>query len=99
MRIGYAVAVAALLAGAPAMADVVVSTGNNGDATRHEYRADQDRAAGHQEMNDAHQQAAVGNYGAAAQDQSAARQDMHAAHRQQDDAAHDSSGVTVQVGH
>jgi len=100
MRIGYAVAVAALLAGTSAMAQVTITTGGDpADAQRHEWRANQDRAEGRQEMNDARQQAAVGNYAGAAQEQREARQDFRAAQNQQRDAQHDDSGVTVQIGH
>jgi len=100
MRISCAVAVAALLAGTPAMAQVVISGGDNGAAAQHQAQADQDRAAGRQNMQAAHQEAAQGNYAAAAQDQAAAHQDWHAAHHQEHDADRDSgSGVTVQIGH
>ena len=47
MRIGYAVAVAALLAGTPVMAQVIISGGDPIAAQQHQYQADQDRAAGH----------------------------------------------------
>ena len=100
MRIGYAVAAAALLAGTPAMAQVIIGGGDPNAAAQHQYQADQDRAAGHQNMEAAHQQAAMGNYSAAAQDRAAAHEDWHAAHHQENDAARDSSGgVTVQIGH
>lgn len=100
MRIGYAVAVAALLASTSAMAQITIGGGDPNDAQRHEWRANQDRGEGRQEMNDARQQAAMGNYGAAAQDQQAARQDWHAAHDQQRDAQRDDNGgVSVQFGH
>jgi hypothetical protein len=99
MRMGYAVAVAALLAGTPAMAQVVIS-GGDPNAAQHQAQSDQDRAAGRQNMEAAHQEAAAGNYGAAAQDQAAAHQDWHAAHHEQHDADRDGSGgVTVQIGH
>jgi hypothetical protein len=99
MRISYAVAVAAFLAGTPAMAQVIVSGGDH-DSARHEAQADRDRAAGRQNMEAAHQEAAMGNYGAAARDQAAGRQDLHASHHQQRDADRDShGGVVVQLGH
>jgi hypothetical protein len=97
MRMGYAVAVAALLAGTPAMAQVTITSGDN-DAARHEYRADQDRAAGRQEMNEARGEAARGDYRDAARDQTEARQDWSAARHQQQDANRD-SGTTVVLGH
>jgi len=100
MRIGYAVAVAALLAGTPAMAQVIIGGPDNGAAAQHQAQSDQDRAAGRQNMEDAHHEAAMGNYSAAAQDQQAAHQDWHAAHHQEHAADRDSSGgVTVQLGH
>ena len=95
MRITYALAVAGLFAGAPAMAQVVIATPGNGSATAHDYQADQDRAAGHQNMDAARANAAVGNYGAAAQDQAAARADMHAAHHEEHAAERDSSGAPI----
>lgn len=99
MRIGYAVAVAALLAGTPAMAQVIVGGGDN-DSTRHEYRADQDRAAGRQEMNDARHEAARGDYRDASRDQAEAHQDWKGARHQEHDADRDSNGgVRVEVGH
>jgi hypothetical protein len=100
MRIGYAVAVAALLAGTPVMAQVIISGGDPIAAQQHQYQADQDRAAGRQNMEAAHQQAAMGNYGAAERDREAAHEDWHAARHQEHDADRDSSGgVTVQLGH
>jgi hypothetical protein len=100
MRIGYTVAVAALLAGTPAMAQVMIGGGDPGAAQQHQYQADQDRAAGRQTMEAAHQEAAMGNYGAAERDREAAHQDWHAAHHQEHDADRDSSGgVSIQLGH
>ena len=99
MRIGYAVAVAALLAGTPAMAQVIVGGGDN-DAARHEQRADQDRSAGRQELSEAHHEAARGDYRDAARDQAEAHQDWNGARHQEHDADHDSNGgVRVEVGH
>jgi hypothetical protein len=101
MRIGYAVAVAAFLAGTPVMAQqVVIGAPDNGAARSHQYQADQDRSAGHQNMEAAHQEAAQGNYGAAARDQQAAHEDWHAAHHQEHDATRDASGgVVIMPGH
>jgi hypothetical protein len=100
MRIGYAVAVAALLAGTPAMADFSITAGGDNASARHAYRADQDRAAGRQEMNEARGEAARGDYRDAARDQAEARQDWRAA-RQQDHAADrdDNDGVRLRIGH
>jgi hypothetical protein len=95
MRIGYIVAMAGLLAGAPAMAQVVVTTPNNGAAAAHDYQADRDRAAGHQDMNAARANAAVGNYAAAEQDRAAAHENFHAAHHQEHKADRDSTGGVV----
>ncbi|HUB45245.1 MAG TPA: hypothetical protein VMB73_09690 [Acetobacteraceae bacterium] len=98
MRIGYAMAVAAFLAAAPAMAQVSITTGNDA-AQRHQYNSDQDRAAGRANMQASHQEAAEGNYGNAARDRQAAHEDWHAAHHQDHDADRDAhSGVTVRLG-
>jgi hypothetical protein len=97
MRISYAAAVAAMLAGTPAMAQVIV--GDN-DAARHEQHADQDRSAGRQEMNEARHEATRGDYRDAARDQAEAHQDLNAARHQNHEADHDrGSGVRVEVGH
>ncbi|WP_158924035.1 hypothetical protein [Acidisphaera sp. S103] len=98
MRMGYIVAMAGLLAAGPAMAQVVITTPNNGAAAAHEYQSDQARSAGHQNMDAARANAAVGNYSAAEQDKAAAHQDFHAAHHEEHKADRDSSGgVTLQV--
>ena len=98
MRIGYAVAISAFLAGTPAMAQLVI--GRDNDSARHEYRADQDRAAGRQEMNQAREDAARGDYADAARDQQAARDDWRAAHHERHDADRDrdNNGLTLQLG-
>jgi hypothetical protein len=95
MRISYALAVAGLLACGPAMAQVVITAPAPATSSAHDYQADQDRAAGHQNMDAARANAAVGNYSAAAQDQAAAHQDMHAAHQQERAADRDASGAPV----
>jgi len=98
MRVSYALAVAAFLAATPAMAQVSITTGN-GDSAQHQYDANQDRAAGHANMEASHQEAAMGNYGAAARDREAAHEDWHAAHHQEHAADRDAnSGVTLRVG-
>jgi hypothetical protein len=99
MHIGYAMAAAALLAATPAMAQITIGGGDPNAAQAHQYQSDQDRAAGRQNMEAAHQEAAMGNYGAAERDQQAAHEDWHAAHHQEHDADRDSrSGATVQIG-
>ncbi|HEY1932114.1 MAG TPA: hypothetical protein VGG99_08895 [Acetobacteraceae bacterium] len=99
MRIAYLLTVGAFLAGTPAVADVTITSGTDTGA-QHQYQADQDRAAGRQNMDAAHQEAAMGNYGNAARDRAAAHEDRHAAHGQEHAADRDnSSGVTVQLSH
>ncbi len=99
MRISSLVAIGALLAATPAMAQVIVTTPGN-DAASHQYQADQERATGRQEMNAARANAAMGNYAAAAQDQAAARQNWHAAHHEEHAANRDGSApIVVQLGH
>ena len=56
---------AALLAAGPAMGQVIIQT-PNGDTTRHEQRAAQDRADAHFENQEARRRAAVGDYAGAA---------------------------------
>lgn len=98
MRIGYVIAAAAFLAASPAMADVVISSGPGDAGAAHQYQANQDRAAGHANMEAAHEQAAEGNYGNAARDRAAAHEDWHAARHQQFQANRDNdSGTTVQI--
>ncbi|HTB45939.1 MAG TPA: hypothetical protein VK741_20125 [Acetobacteraceae bacterium] len=100
MRIGYAMAAAALLAATPAMAQITIGGGDRDAAQAHQYQSDRDRTAGRQNMEAAHQEAAMGNYRAADRDQQAAHEDWHAAHHQEHDADRDSrGGVTVQLGH
>jgi len=99
MRFGYTLAVAALLAASPAMAQVVIGTGDPNAASAHQYQADQDRSAGRANMDAARQEEAMGNYGAAARDREAAHEDWHAAHHQQRDADRDGNGgVTFEFG-
>jgi hypothetical protein len=94
MRISYALAFVGLLAGTPAMAQIVVTTPGN-DASAHDYQADQDRAVAHQDRDAARANAAVGNYSAAAQDQAASHEAMHEAHHQEHAADRDSNGGVV----
>ena len=95
MRISYIVAMAGLLASAPAMAQVVITTPNDGAAAAHDNQADQNRSAGHQDMNAARGNAAVGNYSAAAQDQAAAHENFRAAHHEEHKADRDSTGSVI----
>jgi len=99
MRICYALAMAGFLAGSPAMAQVVIGGGN--DAARHEYRADQERAAGRHDMHEARERAAVGDYRGAAREQAEARQHWGEAREQRERAEHDANrgGVRVEIGH
>lgn len=93
MRTAYIVAFAASLFATPAMAQVIIQT-PNGDASRHQMQADQDRSAARAEHQQAQIDAANGNYGAAAEAQRDAHQDWHAA-RRQDERANDGSGAVV----
>jgi hypothetical protein len=98
MRITSIVGLAAMLAGTPAVAQVIVTAPGN-DAGAHQYQADRDRAAARQDMSAARANAAAGNYGVAAQDQAAAHENWHNAHHQEHAAERDSSGhVVVQLG-
>ena len=99
MRIGYAMAVTAILAASPAMAQITIGGGDPYASSQHQYQADQDRAAGRQNMEAAHQEAAMGNYGAAERDREAAHEDWRASHHQEHDADRDNNGgVTVRLG-
>jgi hypothetical protein len=93
MRSSYAIALTALLVAAPAMGQVIIQT-PNGDAARHEERAEQDRANAHMERQEAEQRAAIGDYGGAAAAQRESRADWHAA-RRQEHRAHEESGAVV----
>lgn len=98
VRISYVVATIMALAGMPALAQVVVTTPDNGAAAAHQEGAAQDRAAGRQNMQAAHENAAMGNYGIAAQEHAAGKQDFHAARHQEHAARRDSQGgVAVAV--
>lgn len=97
MRVGHVVGVLALLAGTPALAQVVVTTPGTSSGY-HEYRAQQSREAAHQDMRAARANAAVGNYAAAAQDQEAAHRNWHEAHHQEHRAERDASGRVIVLG-
>ena len=62
MRSIYAIAFGAFLVAAPAMGQVIIQT-PNGDATRHEQQAQQDRADAHWARQEAQHRAAVGDRG------------------------------------
>ena len=66
MRSIYAIAFGAFLVAAPAMGQVIIQT-PNGDATRHEQQAQQDRADAHWARQEAQHRAAVGDYRGAAE--------------------------------
>ena len=92
MRTFSAIALAASLYAIPATSQVIFQV-PNGDAARHEQRAQQDRADARAEHRQAQIDAAMGNYGAAAEEQREARHDWQAARRQEERAREDSSIV------
>jgi len=94
MRTSFAIAFAALLLAAPAMGQVIITT-PNGDAARHEQRAQQDRWEGREARREAEQRAAVGDYQGAAQADREARRDWHDARRQEERARDESTGVII----
>ena len=98
MRIFPAFAVMGLLAATPCMAQVVVTDGNH-DATKHEYRADQQDHAAQRGEAHARQDAAMGDRRAAAHEQAEAQQHAAIAQHQEHRADEDKSGgVHVEVG-
>jgi hypothetical protein len=90
MRTFSAIALAASLYAVPAMSQVIFQV-PDGDAARHEERAQQDRANARAEHREAQMDAAMGNYGAAAEEQRDARHDWQAARRQEERARDDST--------
>lgn len=94
MRTVYVIAFAASLLATPAMGQVIIQT-PNGDASRHEWQANQDRNAARAEHQQAQMDAARGNYGAAAEAQRDAHRDWHAAHRQNERARENSGAVVI----
>ncbi len=94
MRSTYAVAIAALLATGPAMAQVVIQTPDP-DAARHEQRADQDRANARLEHQDAQRRAAMGDYRGAAEAQRDAHHDWRNAQRNEHRADEGSGAVII----
>ncbi len=94
MRTFSAIALAASLYAVPAMSQVIFQV-PDGDAARHEQRAQQDRANARAEHRDAQMDAAMGNYGAAAEEQRDARRDWQAARRQEERARDDSSTIIL----
>ena len=97
MRVGHVVGVLALLAGPPALAQVVVTTPGTAPGY-HEYRAQQSREAAHEDMRAARENAAMGNYAEAARDQEAARHNWREAHHQEHRAERDSTGRVIVLG-
>ena len=97
MKSSYAIALAALLAAAPAMGQVVIQTPGT-DSGLHEQRANQERSEARQERREAESRAAVGDYEGAAQADREARRDWRSA-RRQDERAQSESGGTVIIGH
>jgi hypothetical protein len=93
MRSLYAIAFGAMLASAPAMGQVIIQT-PNGDATRHEQRAQQDRYDAPMERHEADRRAAAGDYRGAAEADREAHRDWHDANRQQE-RARDQSGAVI----
>jgi hypothetical protein len=94
MRSTYAIAFATLLMATPAMSQVIIQT-PNGDAARHEDRAQQDRWEARQARQEAERRAAMGDYRGAAEADREARRDWHDAGRQRDRAQQDSGGVII----
>ncbi|HEY2616110.1 MAG TPA: hypothetical protein VGI78_02120 [Acetobacteraceae bacterium] len=94
MRSSYIIAITALLAGGPAMGQVIIQTPNP-DAARHEQRATQDRADAQWEHQQAQRRAAVGDYQGAAEAQRDAHRDWRDSHRQQDRAQDESGAVVI----
>jgi hypothetical protein len=94
MRSTYAIAFATFLMATPAMSQVIIQT-PNGDAGRHEERAQRDRWEARQERQEAERRAAMGDYRGAAEADSEARRDWRDARRQQDRAQEDSGGVII----
>ena len=99
MRIGYAVAVAALLAATPAMAQLTITGGSDPYAAQqHQYQCGSGPRRRAAEYERGPRRSGDGDYGAAERDQDEAHQDWHAAQHQEQAAERDSGGVTVQLG-
>jgi hypothetical protein len=94
MRSTCAIAFATFLMATPAMSQVIIQT-PNGDAGRHEERAQRDRWEARQERQEAERRAAMGDYRGAAEADSEARRNWRDARRQQDRAQEDSGGVII----
>jgi|HubBroStandDraft_6_1064221.scaffolds.fasta_scaffold1665972_2 hypothetical protein len=94
MRSTYAIALGAFLVAAPAMGQVIIQT-PNGDATRHEERAQQDRADAHMARQEAQRRAAVGDYHGAAEADREAHRDWHDARRQDNRAQDEQGGLVI----
>lgn len=99
MRIGYIAAVAVMLAGTPAMAQVIIGGGDPNAAAAHQYNADRARDAGRANMEASREAAEHGDYYAARRYRDAAHEDWHAAHHEQYQADRDNrGGVVMQFG-
>ena len=94
MRTFSAIALAASLYAVPAMSQVIFQV-PDGDAARHQQRAQQDRADARAEHRDAQMDAAMGNYGAAAEEQRDARRDWQSARRQEERARDHSTTIIL----
>jgi hypothetical protein len=94
MRSACAIAFGTFLAAAPAMGQVIIQS-PNGDAARHEQRANQDRNDAHWERQEAQRRAAVGDYHGAAEAQREAHRDWHDARRQEHRAQDTEGGYVV----
>jgi len=75
MRSTYAIAFATFMLATPAMSQVIIQT-PNGDAARHEERAQHDRWEARQERQEADRRAAMGDYRGAAEADREARRDL-----------------------
>ena len=98
MRIGYALAVAGILAGSPAMAQVIIGGGD--DAARHDYRADQERNAARRDMRESRERAAMGDYRGAERERERAREHWAESREQRERAERDADrgGVRLNFG-
>jgi len=94
MRGTCAIALGAFLVAAPAMGQVIIQS-PNGDAARHEERAQQDRADAHVARREAERRAAVGDYHGAAEANREAHRDWRDAHRQENRAQVDPGGYVI----
>jgi hypothetical protein len=94
MRNIYAIAFGSFLVAAPAMGQVIIQT-PNGNATRHEQQADQDRADAHWARQQAQRRAAIGDYHGAAEADREAHRDWRDARRQEHRAQDEQGGYVI----